>query len=364
MLNTIKNKCHTFFNGHHASSAAEDYLAMSEWCQQHTIQHDIYGEGELIANFERKVADLLGFEKGLFIITGTLNQTTLLQLACHHRKLDTVAMHHSAHILKHEQQGYQFQKRFNVLPIGDYYKSWDVTHLKEIKDEIGAVLYELPMREIGGQLPSWDMLVAIKEYCKARNIHLHMDGARLWETQPFYKKSYADIADGFDSVYVSLYKGIGGLGGSLLVGSEEMISKVSLWVKRQGGNVATRSPYIVSAAMKFDLQLEKMPSYFKRTEELYELLKDFPNLAPNPNRPQTNMLHLHLPISCEDAVTIRDKIANKHGIYCFDTVQSTHLVNHCYFEWYVGDCLLNMSNDLLYKSLRLLSDEVSQTVSK
>ncbi|MBU2711220.1 beta-eliminating lyase-related protein [Zooshikella harenae] len=103
MPDRLKNKCHTFFYGHHAVSAAEDYLAMSEWCKQHNIQHDIYGEGDLIEKFESKVADLLGFEKGLFIITGTLNQTTLLQLACNQRKLDTVAMHHSSHILKHEQ---------------------------------------------------------------------------------------------------------------------------------------------------------------------------------------------------------------------------------------------------------------------
>ena len=41
-----------------------------------------------------------------------------------------------------------------------------------------------------------------------------MDGARLWESTHYYDKSEAQIAALFDSVYVSFYKGLGGIGGA------------------------------------------------------------------------------------------------------------------------------------------------------
>ncbi|MCX4027362.1 threonine aldolase [Endozoicomonas sp. SM1973] len=358
MSNTVKDQCHTFFYGHHELTAAEEFYAMAEWCQQNNIKHDIYGEGELIQQFEQRVADLLGFEKGLFIATGTLNQPTVLQLVCRQKNFDCVAMHHTAHILKHECQGYQLQNRFKVLPIGDPFSVWTIEDLKDIKDDIAAALYELPMREIGGQLPTWEALTAIKTYCHQHNIHLHMDGARLWETKDYYAKEYAEIAHGFNSVYISLYKGIGGLGGSILVGSEALIERASVWVKRQGGNLARRSPYIVSAAMKFDQQLQKMSAYYLRTKEIYQVLANYPFIIPNPEYPQTSMLHLYLPISCNQATQVRDKIAKEHGIYFFNRIQSSPFANQCFFEWDVGDCLLDMPDKQLIKSLDLLAKEI------
>ncbi|QTG97618.1 threonine aldolase, partial [Vibrio furnissii] len=93
-----------------------------------------------------------------------------------------VAMHETCHIFTHEAQGYQMQQRFQVLPIGDRHRPWNAKDLKAWPDEIAAAVYELPMRELGGQLPSWQQLEAVKTYCAEQGIHLHMDGARLWES--------------------------------------------------------------------------------------------------------------------------------------------------------------------------------------
>jgi threonine aldolase len=73
----------------------------------------------------------------------------------------------------------------------------------------------------------------------------------------------AEIAAGFDSVYLSLYKGIGGLSGAL--GSHEFVACAAEWFKRQGGNVIHRSPYVVPAAMQFDARLACMPACFRRS---------------------------------------------------------------------------------------------------
>ena len=59
---------------------------------------------------------------------------------------------------------------------------------------------------------------------------LHLDGARLWESRPFYENArYAEIAALFDTVYFSFYKGLGGLAGGALAGPADVIAEARVW---------------------------------------------------------------------------------------------------------------------------------------
>ena len=234
-MSGLRERCTNFLSGHAPRSPAEDFAAMAIWCAEHSVAHDTYGEGGLIQAFERKIADLLGFEAAVFVATGTLTQVTALRLACAARGSDLVALHPTAHILRHERGNHQLLGHFKALAIGDPFRCWTAEALAAVPDRLGAALYELPMREIGGQLPSWDELAGIKALCAERDIHLHMDGARLWEAVAGYGRSPAEIAAGFDSVYVSFYKGIGALGGAMLLGSSDFVALAAEWFKRQGG---------------------------------------------------------------------------------------------------------------------------------
>lgn len=342
----LKQLCHTHLPGNKEGSPAEHFAKMAKWCEENNVNHDVYGEGETIQAFEQKVADLLGYEAGLFVVTGTMTQPTVLEIVTRQKRNPIVAMHASSHIPVHEKQGYQLQHRFSILPVGNPYQTWKLEDLTAWPDEIAAVLYELPMREIGGQLPSWQELEEIKAYCAENDIHLHMDGARLWETAAYYQKEYREIAAGFDTTYVSLYKGINGMGGSMLLGSKAFIELASMWMKRQGGNLYHRTPYVVSAAMQFDERLSQMAALFERTKQIYKIIEEFPSLAVRPTQAQANMLHLILPFSCEELKELQHTFATEKGIW-FGNPQVTAHPNQSIVEWYVGDYLLNLGDDEL-----------------
>ena len=354
-LNQLRQQCHTTLAGHKQRDAAADFADMASYCAQHQIEHDTYGEGSLVQEFEQKIARLLGFEAAVFCITGTMTQTLALRMACMERGHDLVALHPSAHILKHENSNYQLLDHFKVQSIGDAMRTWSASDLAAVQDPLAAVLLELPMREIGGQLPAWEELNAIKQHCQDQQIHLHMDGARLWEAQAGYQRPFADITAGVDSAYVSFYKGIGGLGGAMLLGSKKFTSKVKVWMHRQGGSVFRRSPYVVAAAMQFDARLANMPACFARTLELAQLLKQFPALQINPAQPQCNMFHLYLPVSRERAIEIRNKIAQEHGIWLFGRAAHAALPNQCFIEWTVGDQMLAIDDAQVVAALQLLN---------
>src|SRR5665647_1366898 len=86
-----------------------------------------------------------------------------------------------------------------------------VDHLAAIPGELGAALLEIPLRDGGYLLPSWEELEAFSRACSDRGVPLHLDGARIWESAPFLGHSPAEIAALADTVYVSFYKGLRGL---------------------------------------------------------------------------------------------------------------------------------------------------------
>jgi threonine aldolase len=352
-------RCTTILPGHRTRRPAEMFHAMAAWCETNGVQHDVYGEGALIQEFERKLADLLGFEAAVFCISGTMTQVTALRLAAMARAKAPVALHPTSHILVHERSNYQLLGHFDALQVGDRHRPWTAADIASVPDPLSSVALEIPMREIGGQLSSWEDLAAIKAHCKEKNIHLHMDGARLWEAAAGYGRHVAEIAAGFDSVYVSLYKGIGGLGGAMLLGSREFVAQASEWFKRQGGNVIHRSPYVVAAAMQFDARLASMPACYRRTQFLYGVLRDHPILKVNPARPQANMLHIHLPVSRERALEIRRVLASEHGIWIFNRINHGVLPDTSFFELYVGDNLLETPDERVREAVALLAAEVS-----
>ena len=344
------------FPGHRARSPAETFAAMAAWCDANGVAaHDIYGAGALIGQFERKLADLLGFEAAVFCISGTMTQVTALRLACADRQRPLVALHPTSHILVHEKANYQLLNHFQALPVGERYRPWSVADLAAVPDRLGAVAIEIPMREIGGQSTPWDELDALKAHVRARGAHLHMDGARLWEAAAGYGKTVREIAAGFDSVYVSLYKGIGGLGGAMLAGSADLVERAAEWFRREGGNVYHRSPYVVAAAMQFDARIAAMPAYFARTLWLAGVLRDFPAIRVNPAQPQANMLHLHLPVARTRALAIRDMLAAEHRIWLFGRASHGALADTSYVELYVGENLLAMADADVKRALSLFA---------
>src|SRR5262249_58225061 len=105
-------------------------------------------------------------------------------------------------------------------------------------EPLGALLLELPQRDLGGQLPVWRDLRAQATWAGANGVSMHLDGSRLWQCGPFYRRPLREIAALFDTVYVSLYKDLGALGGCVLAGAKDVIAEARVWRVRHGGRLA------------------------------------------------------------------------------------------------------------------------------
>lgn len=356
MSANLKSQCEKFVPGHIPQKAGEEFVLIADYCRENNFAADVYGKGDLINSFEKKVADLLGFEAACFMPSGTMAQQIALKIYAGKSKNQSFAIHPTSHLELHEQHAYAHLSNLNSVLIGDKTRQLNAQDIESLSEPVSTIILELPAREIGGQLPAWKELEAIKKAAKKRNIFLHTDGARLWETKVFYRKSYRGICRGFDSVYVSFYKGIGALTGAMLLGKTEFIEESRVWLRRFGGNLYQLHPFVASAAMRFDFALGQMRKYYARTKEVHKILKNIPQISFCPNPPQVNMFHLYFNVSAEKLTESRDKIARENKIWAANNFQKTALENSTYTEIYVGEGLLQVSDGELERTFSKLID--------
>lgn len=270
-------------------------------------------------------------------------QQIALRLWTDRRGTPTVAMHPRNHLDGHEAFGYQLLHSLRGIPVGVADELLTLTDLQSVAEPIGAVLLELPQREIGGRLPEWNGLVELTSWVRERGISLHMDGARLWESGPYYGREYSEIAGLFDSVYVSFYKGLGGLAGSALAGPSDLIAEARVWQRRHGGNLIRLYPYVLSARRGIREHLPRMPEYHERAVQIAGVLRDVAGIDVVPDPPQTTMMHLHLRADRERLRSAALDISRETGVWLVSRAAPTPNPNTAMVEITVGEATMDLS---------------------
>jgi threonine aldolase len=282
---------------------------------------DRYGSGEYLSAFESEVAEMFGKPAAVFLPSGIMAQQIALRIWCERSNNFTVAMHPTAHLEFAEQFSYQFLHGLHRLQFGtpELLGNRMLTRkdFQGLGRKPGAILLELPYRPLGGQLPEWDELVAIHDWAQENKVPFHLDGARIWQCQPFYKKEYRQIADLFDSVYVSFYKDLGGLCGAMLLGSEDFIQEAKLWQVRYGGRLFTQGPFVVSDRLGMQRVLPQIQRWVKRAQQVAAILSEFDQLTVNPNPPHVNFFQLYVKGDPEEMTERHMEVAEETGTFLF-----------------------------------------------
>lgn len=286
------DQCKHFLLGRGKAGSPKEKLAdLIDECPD-DVSPDMYGQGELIEGFECEIAGLLGKEAAVFMPSGTMAQQIALRIWSERTNCRNVAFHSTCHLELHEQMAYRYLHGLQAVLVGSPFSLLTLKDLQQIRQPLGSILLELPQREIGGQLPEWDELVKTAHWARENHIRLHMDGARLWECKPFYQRDYAEIAGLFDSVYVSMYKGLGAIAGALLAGTSDFIAEARIWLRRHGGNLIAMYPYVLTARIGVRQYLPRMADYHLKAVEVAEIFSSMEKVQVMPNPPQTNMMHV------------------------------------------------------------------------
>ncbi|MGV3614149.1 MAG: threonine aldolase family protein [Fimbriimonas sp.] len=335
----IAASCTRFLRGHRARSVRARMQEVAD-SPLSLIRNDGYGRGGVVAQLEEEVAALLGKEAAVFMPSGTMAQPIALRIWSDLTGTKTVAFHPTCHLQIHEHLAYRALHDLRAVLLGEPDRLFTLEDLQAVDEAVSTLLIELPQREIGGQLPSWEELSTICEESRARRMRLHMDGARLWECAPFYGRTYAEIAAPFDSVYVSFYKVLDGLPGAMLAGPKSFVDEARIWQRRQGGNLQQQSPSAIAAKLGMERHLPLIPAYVAKAREIADALRPLPGLSIVPEHPPTNMMHLYLEGDPDRWVDAALQVAEETRVGLF-----FHLPDTGKLELTVGDGTLDIGTE-------------------
>ncbi|MFG2824280.1 threonine aldolase family protein [Kitasatospora sp. NPDC048365] len=280
------------------------------------VPTDLYGDG-LVRTLELRVAELLGKGDAAFFPTGTMAQQVALRcLADLPDGGTTVAMHPLSHPERHERRAYADLSGLRTVWPTTAPRQPTPAELLALDEPFHTLMLELPLRDAGFVLPTWEELSALYEAAEG-NWFVHLDGARLWESTRHFGRTLPEICEAADSVYVSCYKTLGGVSGAVLAGGEDFVARAKVWRHRYGGQLFQQWPTALAALHGLDTELPRLDSYLDQAQVVAAALADVPGARINPDPPHTHQFQLWLPHPAADLERAGLELARRDGIALF-----------------------------------------------
>jgi threonine aldolase len=286
--------CERILSGVRETRPSERLAMLADAASAHD-EADMYGDGGAVSALEQRVAELLGTDAVAFFPTGTMAQQVALRCWAGRTGNPVVALHPFAHPEMHERHAYSVVSGLRAVWPTRAPRQPTAEEVRDLDEPFGTLLVELPLRQAGYLLPTWDELTALVAAARDRGARVHFDGARLWETTAHLGHELPDIAGLADSVYVSFYKTLGGIAGAALAGPADLVAEARAWRHRYGGQMFQLWPAALAALVGLDTLLPRLPEYVRHAQVVADRLAQVPGSRVHPNPPHTHQFQWWLP---------------------------------------------------------------------
>ena len=204
------------------------------------VGDDVYGDDPTVQSLEAQLCEMTGKE-AVFVPSGT--QSNLCALLDHCARGDEYIAGQDAHTYRYEAGGAAVLGGIQPQPIP--FNARGELPLESIErvikpdDPHFAKTRLLCLENTQGGKPlSLKYLIGATSLAREHNLSCHLDGARLFNAALAINVAVTDICAPFDTISICLSKGLGSPMGSVLVGSEDLISKARRWRKMLGAGCA------------------------------------------------------------------------------------------------------------------------------
>jgi threonine aldolase len=261
------------------------------------VGDDVFGDDPTVNALQERVAAELGFERGLFVASGT--QSNLLALMAHCERGDEYLVGSEAHTYKFEGGGAAVlgsiqpqpvpQQPDGTLPLDAVERA-----IKPVGDAHFARTRLLALENtFGGRVLPPGYVDQARALANKHGLGFHLDGARLFNAAVARGVPAREVARGFDSVSICFSKGLGAPVGSMLLGEAALIERARRWRKVVGGGWRQAGLLAAMAAHALDHHVARLAEDHARAARLASALRDLPALKVE--GPHTNMVFATLP---------------------------------------------------------------------
>jgi threonine aldolase len=240
-----------------------------------------------------RVAALLGKQAAMFLPSGTMANQVAIATQC--RPGDEVLAHEEAHIITSEAGGCQAIAGVMLRGLPGARGQFDAEALEaairprnRYSPPQRLVAVEQTANRGGGSCWPVARLNAVAVLARAHGMATHMDGARLLNAAVALETAPAEIAAGYDAVWLDFTKGLGAPLGAVLCGTSAFIGEAWRWKQRLGGSLRQGGICAAACLYALDHHVERLAEDHASARALARGLAQIAGLTVE--TPETNLV--------------------------------------------------------------------------
>lgn len=264
------------------------------------VGDDVFGEDPTVNLLQDEVASLLGKEAALFVPSGMMANQIAIRI--HTQPGNEVLLEKNCHILNYESgapsvlSGVQLgvlDGTDGVLDPAMVTQAVRAGHYWEPQTRL--LCLENTINKSGGRIYPLPAIEAACDAARSKGLKLHLDGARLWNASAATAIPERAYAAPFDTVSVSLSKGLGAPVGSLIAGTRDEMVEARRSRKLFGGGM--RQVGILAAAGLYALahHRDRLHEDHSNARRLAEGIADVRGVRIDLDSVQSNIVIFHVP---------------------------------------------------------------------
>jgi len=276
------------------------------------VGDDVLDGDPTTRRLEERVAELLGTEDALFFPSGTqANQTGIALVAEPGTELLLEA---NAHLVHYQLAGVAALSGVQIRPITtpdglltpELVRSMVRAPSPHVP-RATALAIENTHNAAGGRVLNAAAADAVVRAARESRLAVHLDGARLWNAAVAAGVAPARLAQGADTVMVSLSKGLGCPVGSCLGFKKGMRARAWETRKRLGGGMRQSGILAAAGLYALDHNLSRIGEDHANARRFAELLSGSP--AVRSSDPQTNIVMVDLLRERDTSESVSQRLA-------------------------------------------------------
>jgi len=275
---------------------------------------DVFGEDITVNRFEEKMSKLFGMEAGLFVPSGTMSNQLCIKVLT--EPGDEVIIDELGHVFNYETAAAAHLSSVQLRPLkgirgkitSDLIKA--AIRTKNDWDPHSRVIaVENTTNKGGGSCYTESELASIKDLADEQEMHVHLDGARIWNavtvtgTDPGF---YGNVSD---TISICFSKGLGAPVGSMMLSSVQRIKKARRFRKMLGGGMRQVGLLAAAADYAVDNHWPLLEEDHRRARKLASAISEKKGLTINPEDVESNIVIFD--VDHDSAETVLNQLAEK-----------------------------------------------------
>ena len=294
---------------------------------------DVLGDDPTVIRLQERMAEYLGKEAALFVPTGSMANACAIRSVC--EPGDEIIVDETTHCHNYETGSAAALSGVSVRSIRGERGLFHAADVEAVYRPLSPhfarsrlVVVENTNNRGGGSIWPLEQVAEIAGVAKKLDLHLHMDGARLWNASVATGRRPAEYAAHADTVSMCFSKGMGAPVGSIVAGTKPVITRAHRFRKMFGGAMRQSGILAAAALYALDYNVERLAEDHENAGRLATAIAELPGVLLDPATVETNIVIFEIEPRLGTAEQFVNEL-HERGIWMLTTgPQSVRAVTH------------------------------------